>query len=410
MSTILELGDFFQLIQDLYTFFKIPQIDQLHQGLTLKKLITTRWDGHFSSLKVLSKSIKEIHLTLKKCKTTRSVDPEYRSKAKGYSASLEVPVTTFLIIFMMDVMKLLNLLNLMFQKQESNLITALTTLQSVRRELDNLSVKYTVAHITQLVFPQEASAPDDELRLLGKRKRTIPATLHDSVVMEKLPCYRDESNNVEQLRALAVEVLNKLNVEFDHRFSEFNSTLWKSFEILKPSNHHFLEAEKLIPLLDYIKTIPLVRQKIEELSFQQLECECNVFRSVLKAFSDKQDQLFEMALQKKMKDEAMGRKVEEVKKEDKMTQMTQFVLTLVGAEILKQIYLVAVTAGYSSSVVECGFSALNRIDTCHRRRMTPYRQASLTLLHFENALTRSISFEQFLVKWNSKPRRLVVTP
>jgi hypothetical protein len=87
LSTILELGDFFQLIQDFYTFFQIPQIDQLHQGLTLKTLITTGWDGHFSSLKVLSKSIKEIHLTLEKCKTTRSVDPEYHSKAKGYSAS-----------------------------------------------------------------------------------------------------------------------------------------------------------------------------------------------------------------------------------------------------------------------------------------------------------------------------------
>ena len=92
-----------------------------------------------------------------------------------------------------------------------------------------------------------------------------------------------------------------------------------------------------------------------------------------------------------------------------MTQTTRFVLTLAGTEILKQIYLVAVTAGYSSSVVECGFSARNRIDTCHRMRMTPYRQANLTLLHFENTLTRNITYEQFLVKWNSKPRRLVVS-
>jgi hypothetical protein len=40
-----------------------------------------------------------------------------------------------------------------------------------------------------------------------------------------------------------------------------------------------------------------------------------------------------------------------------MTQMTRFVLALAGAEIIKQIYLVAVIAGYSSSVVEYGFSA-----------------------------------------------------
>ena len=90
-------------------------------------------------------------------------------------------------------------------------------------------------------------------------------------------------------------------------------------------------------------------------------------------------------------------------------RMTQFVLTLTGADILQQMYLVAVTAGYSSSVVECVFSALNRIDTCHGRKMTPYRKTSLTLLHFENAIARAITFEQFLEKWNTKPRRLVVT-
>ena len=73
--------------------------------------------------------------------------------------------------------------------------------------------------------------------------------------------------------------------------------------------------------------------------------------------------------------------------------MTKFVLTLTVVEIL--------TAGYSSSVVECGFSARNRIDMYHRRRMAPYRQASSTLLHFENKLARNISFE-FLVKWNRK--------
>ena len=37
---------------------------------------------------------------------------------------------------------------------------------------------------------------------------------------------------------------------------------------------------------------------------------------------------------------------------DKVKQITQFVLPLSGAEILQQLYLVAVTAGYSSSVVE----------------------------------------------------------
>ena len=296
---------------------------------------------------------------------------------------------------------LLNILNLMFQKQDSNLGTALSTLRSVRKELDDLMAEYTVEHITSVVYLQEAATANDGPSPIAKRIRTIPAMLQDSVVMEKLSCYGDENNNVKQLRALKVEVINKLNVEFDRRFSEFNSVLWKLYEILRPSNDHFHQAEELVPLLDFIKTIPAACHKVTDLSFEQLNSECNMFRSVLKKFSIKQNKLYERAYQEMMKQETVGKKVTKVKKEDKMIK---FVLTLTGADILKPIYLVAVTTGYSSSVVECGFSACNRIDTCHRRRMTPYRQANLTLLHFENKLTRNISFEQFLLKWNTKPR------
>ena len=182
------------------------------------------------------------------------------------------------------------------------------------------------------------------------------------------------------------------------------------FQTLKPSNIPFLDAEELKPLLDYAKTIPVVSRRVEELSFDQLKSECAVFRSVIMDFSDTQDRLAEAEFQKKKpENEAKGRMTKEEKKENKMTQLTQFVLTLTGADILQQLYLVAVTAGYSSSVVECVFSALNRIDTCHRRSMTPYRETSLTLLHFENTITRAITFKQFLVKWNAKPRRLVLT-
>ena len=315
LSDLIELSDFFQLIEDLYNFFKIPQINKLYEGLTLKRLITTRWDGHFCSLKVISKSMEEIRTTLKACQTSTSVDSEYRVKAKGYLTSLEEPVTIFLMTFMMNVLKLLNILNLMFQKQDSNLGTALSTLRSVRKELDDLIAQYTVEHITTVIYPQEAATPNDGSSPTAKRRRTIPATLQDSVVMEKLPCYRDENSNVKQLRALTVEVINKLNVEFDRRFSEFNSVLWKSYEILKPSNDHFLQAEELVPLLDFIKTIPAVRHKVTDLRFEQLTSECNVFRSVLKEFSIEQDKLYERARQEMMKQEAVGKK--DIKSEER---------------------------------------------------------------------------------------------
>ena len=84
LSTILQLGDFFQLNQELCNFFKIPQIDKFYEVTTLKKLITIRWDGHFSSLKVISKCLDDIHTTLKKCNTSTSVNPDDQAACQHF--------------------------------------------------------------------------------------------------------------------------------------------------------------------------------------------------------------------------------------------------------------------------------------------------------------------------------------
>jgi hypothetical protein len=77
-----------------------------------------RWDGHLSSLKVISKYIEDVYATLEKCVVSKSVDSEYRAKARGYLSSLKQPVSIFLIPFMMDVLSLLDILNKTFQKSD----------------------------------------------------------------------------------------------------------------------------------------------------------------------------------------------------------------------------------------------------------------------------------------------------
>ena len=90
----------------------------------------------------------------------------------------------------MDVLKLLNLLNLMFKKQDSNLGTALSSLRLVRKEVDNLLLKCTAEHITWIVYPQNASITDDGPPLPAKRKRAVPVAFQeDSIVKEKLTTF-----------------------------------------------------------------------------------------------------------------------------------------------------------------------------------------------------------------------------
>ena len=73
--------------------------------------------------------------------------------------------------------------------------------------------------------------------------------------------------------------------------------------------------------------------------------------------------------------------------------------------ILNNLFKVAVVAGYSVTTAECVFSARNRIDTPCRRRLTPYKQGTLTLIHFENTIVRDVRFLEFLSKFQAKKSR-----
>ena len=68
--------------------------------------------------------------------------------------------------------------------------------------------------------------------------------------------------------------------------------------------------------------------------------------------------------------------------------------------IMNNLFKVAALAGYSVSTAECVFSARNR-----RRRLTPYKQGNMTLLHFEKKIVRDVRFPEFLSKFKAKKSR-----
>ena len=70
--------------------------------------------------------------------------------------------------------------------------------------------------------------------------------------------------------------------------------------------------------------------------------------------------------------------------------------------ILNNLFKIAAVAGYSLATAECVFSPRNRIDTPYRRRLTPYKQGNLTLLHFEKKIVRNVRFPEFLSKFKAK--------
>jgi hypothetical protein len=71
--------------------------------------------------------------------------------------------------------------------------------------------------------------------------------------------------------------------------------------ILKPSDDQFLEPQSYRGIFA-TKLQRYLCHKVAEVSFEQLESECNIFRRVVtKEFSDKQDKLHEKALKENLK-------------------------------------------------------------------------------------------------------------
>lgn len=216
-----------------------------------------------------------------------------------------------------------------------------------------------------------------------------------------MPQFRDPDSQdttlLQELRGLTEDIVNAFNNELDGRFSDGNVRLWDAFQCLSPASNrqNFLNAEKLFPLLEYAFSIPYFKGSRSDGKLgndladakDDLGSECRLFKGLLL-------QQFDGLLE----DESLFF----------ADRLLKFIESRPTIRVLRALYCCAITAGYSTSTAECVFSARKRVDTHCRRRLTPYRQGSLTVLHFEKEITRKINFEQFLIKWKRKPRRLKV--
>ena len=124
------------------------------------------------------------------------------------------------------------------------------------------------------------------------------------------------------------------------------------------------------------KTIPVLRRGYSRLnvSIEDLKGECRIFSRVLRnqEFSKGENGVIDLV--------EVGTHLIEKHKE--------------SAPILGSLYKVAITAGFSSTRVECLFASLTM------------RECQLAYLAFERKTLLDISFDTFLHAWKTKPRKL----
>ena len=161
--------------------------------------------------------------------------------------------------------------------------------------------------------------------------------------------------------------------------------------VLSPSSNNYLHFDTLKPLFEYAEQIPVLREFYvkENLSAKDLEAECRIFSRLFK--------------DKKCPKNKNGR--------IELAEVARIVTNdhQKGAPFLASLFKLAITAGFTSTRVECAFSSLTRIDSPQRRSMKTDRECYLTYLSFESdVLMKNITFDDFYKAWASKPRALVL--
>lgn len=385
MKNLAEIEEYFSIVTTLYNFFKKAAVSEAYGGSALKRLIETRWSGHFDSTKNIYKNYSEIVNALLIASKSRKLKCEDRAVAIGLLSQIgngeENPIFLFINCLMFNLLQPVDIVVKTLQSPTENAVSAFTIIREVNNDLKEKKNNADFREKLDTNVKERSTFNDNDRR--PKRSATIPDHFSDYVIDESLP-----TNNRRTNAEIIEECLDLLLSEFERRFSTENIALWQAMCALSPTDDKFLDFETMEPLFLYAETIPVLKDFFvkENLSGVDLEAECRIFARVLKNKEWEKDE---------------NDRVDLVEVSRFMTQNHGK-----GAPVLVSLFDLATTAGFTSTRVECVFSSLSRIDSPQRRSMATERECDLAYLSFESQTLMNLSFDDFFKCWKSSPRRL----
>lgn len=405
VSGIDSLSVFFDRLGVLYNFFSQFKVDKVYDGTSLKRVIATRWSGHYDSTVAVVKNYSEILAAVDLVsKSHGEFDAEDVAIATGLSKILREESFKFCAVLMKKVLGILQPADGSLQDRETdinesiNLInTSVKMLQELRsdksytelmEQMNNLSEEESAG------MPNEIESMDtDEKRTeepannhnlaqaaelsRPKRKRTVTKRLTDYYVTEPLQQTMGEAANADVAdvpdwkKPLMFEVIDKVLVEMKVRFTD-SSWLYTSVRALSRNSDKFLDRETLLPLNRNLN--------IDIPSAAELEVAKNYLQD----------------------------HVEVQKHQDSNYVLKELYQQRKAFPMVYKLAATVASFGSSSAVCESGFSVLSRVDRPTRRSMLQQRQANLVLLGFEKGFTGEIDMDTFVKRFSALHPRLMM--
>lgn len=388
MKQIPEICDYFGTASAMYNFFKKSAVLAFYEGSALKRLIATRWSGHHDSVKHIEMNFSEITQALAGVAPSKKLDSEERAISTGLLNQMcgNDDLFIFLTCMLNEILGPVNKIVKQLQSSTENIVSALSVVDSVRCALREDRENLSDEGCDKMVSGMKDGGDIVEVETkITRKKRSTQSRMDDYLVTGLLPSDKEDRKKIH----IYAETLDLLENEFERRFAANNTTLWKAMEALHPSAKKFLNANALKPLFTYAKSIPVVKESFAKsrLGVDDLNAECKIFGRVL---SDK----------------------DWPRNEHDQIDLVDVALYILSehtttAPVLSTLYRVGVTAGFTSTRVECLFSSLSRVDRAQRKSMLTKRECELSYLAFESSvLLKDITFEMFLKEWKKKPRHL----
>lgn len=372
VSTIKQINpvkELFDQIQLIYSTFKKPKIKKIYEGSAVKRLIDTRWTGHYQSTKAVLANYTEIVSALKYVQDDKrnslKLDGDDIAICIGILNIITKKKFAFLLIFMDELLSALAPADTIFQKREISYRRAIPVLEAVKTTVgeyrdpegfDQLMEKTNALMGTIPVVVRPA-------RRIQRRRSTM---LRDFVVEETLG---ERSDDDDSIKSCFFEIIDVTLMEFDKRFTENDEIL------LALSSSDEMQLNNLKPL--------------EQLG--------------LKLPAEHELRTAKIYLEKKKNEFS-----ESVNGNDSRFNVlaTLFDMREVFPDVYS-LYAAIETFGCSTAVCEASFSALSQINIPKRVSMSNERMRNLAFLAFESKRLKTISIDDVLKEWNcSKARKI----
>ena len=284
-------------------------------------------------------------------------------------------------------MRTVNIANLTFQSKTGTIANSLTVLGGCKDGICNLIETYSKEKINNDLEFIDQSVISTQLDRRPTRRKTGTRLIEEFIVDAPRPSSVASDDKCDELRRTIVELKDIFVEQIENRFSDKNTTFWASMEALSPTNPDFFVTSVIEPLYDYAETIPVLKVLWLDNDFSKgrLQAECTVFKNVI--------------LNKFHFDTGKTIDISDIYRFLKSSYAS-------AAPILIELYKISITCGYASARVECLFSSMTFVDSARRRSSTPFRECSLTHLHFERNIVKEITFDEFAKEWCKKPRSL----